>query len=163
MSEVMPCSGESMVEEGRKGQQRLLAAFVAMGSVVWILLFVSGLRAYPGSAAVYMLFSLVFLALLLSAFYRQQTYVYIFLAVLLWLGFWNKLAWSLVGAIHLPEPVGRFVPTAANWDEVLLVAIRTVPEPAGDRRFHLGSLHVYLPFVRRDTDGEFFHGQPVAR
>jgi hypothetical protein len=122
MSEVMPYSGEPMVAEGRKGQQRLFAAFVAMGSVVWILLFVSGLRAYPGSAAVYILFSLVFLALLLSAFYRQQTYVYICLAVLLWLGFWNKLAWSLVGAIHLPEPVGRFVPTAANWDEVLLVA-----------------------------------------
>ncbi|MFM2074257.1 MAG: hypothetical protein RJB34_562 [Pseudomonadota bacterium] len=111
-----------MYAEGGKGQQRLLAAFVAMGALVWMLLFVSSLRAYPGSAAVYIFFSLVFLALLLSAFYRQQTYVYIFLAVLLWLGFWSKLAWSLVGAIHLPEPVGRFVPIATNWDEVLLVA-----------------------------------------
>jgi hypothetical protein len=112
-----------MFAKGSNWQQILFGAFVAVVALVWMLLLVSGLRAYPGSAAVYILFSVVFLVLLLSAFYRQQTYVYIFLAVLLWLGFWNKLAWSLVGAIHLPEPVGRFVPTAANWDVVLLVAI----------------------------------------
>ena len=118
----MPGSDESMFAQAGKFQQWLLAAFCGIGAAVWMFLFVVGLRAYPGSAGVYVSFSMVFLALLLSAFYRQRTYVYIFLAVLLWLGFWNKLAWNLAGAIHLPEPVGRFVPKAANWDEVLLVA-----------------------------------------
>lgn len=121
-SAITPPSDESMQSEGDQRKPWFLAAFGALGAVVWILLFVGSLYAYPGSAAVYILFSVVFLGLLLSTIYRQRTYVYVFLAVLLWLGFWNKLAWNLAGAIHLPEPVGRFVPMVANWDEVLLVA-----------------------------------------
>lgn len=115
-------TSKPMSAEGGKGNQWLLAAFGAIGAVFWLLLFVGGLHAYPGSAAVYILFSLVSFLLLLSTLYRQRTHVDIFLGVLLWLGFWNKLFWHLAGVIHLLEPVGRFVSTVANWDEVLLVA-----------------------------------------
>lgn len=40
-------------------------------------------------------FFAVFLALLLSAFHCQRTYVYMFLAALPLLGFWHKFALSL--------------------------------------------------------------------
>lgn len=96
----------------------LVVSFV----LLWLALFVIGMRAYHGSAVVYAGFSVVFLALLASAIYRQRTYVYSFLAIFLWLGFWNKLSWKLAGFIGLPEPTGQFVETADNWDEVLLVA-----------------------------------------
>lgn len=115
-------SDESMFTKGGKLQHWLLTAICGIGAAIWLFLFVGGLRAYPGSVGVYVLFSVVYLVLLLSALCRQRSYVYIFLVVLLWLGFWNKLAWYFAGAIHLPEPIGRFVPNAANWDEVLFVA-----------------------------------------
>lgn len=90
--------------------------------LAWLVLFVIGMNAYEGSASVYAVFSAVFLALLVSAIYRESTYVYSFLAVVLWLGFWNKLSWKLAGFIGLPEPTGQFIETADNWDRVLLVA-----------------------------------------
>lgn len=90
----------------------------------WLALFGAGLTDYSGSKVLYVVFSLSFLALLLSAFHRQLSYGYLFLVLFLWLGFWFKLTSNLLltGYVSLGEPVGAFDGSPAAWDTVLSVA-----------------------------------------
>lgn len=80
------------------------------------------LGCYPGSTVAYLLFSAVFLVMLVSAFYWQRTYGYTFLIVMLWLGFWLKTTWHVVMGTGFPEPTGQFAGVPEEWDRALIVA-----------------------------------------
>ena len=88
----------------------------------WFALFISGVSHYTGSWLTYTTFSVVFLAMLASGFYRQVSYGYLFLVVMLWLGFWLKLTVHLLVRYPFGEPIGFFDGTPAAWDQVLLVS-----------------------------------------
>lgn len=88
----------------------------------WFALFIGGASHYSGSWLIYTMFSIVFLAMLISGLYRQISYGYFFLTVMLWLGFWFKFTVHLLGNYPFGESVGSFVSTPAAWDEVLRVA-----------------------------------------
>jgi len=89
----------------------------------WIALFIGGVIHYAGSCLIYTMFSVVFLTMLISGFYRKASYGYLFLVVFLWLGFWLKLTVHAIFNYSFGEPFGSFNGTAAAWDEVLWVAI----------------------------------------
>jgi hypothetical protein len=90
--------------------------------IAWASLFITGLRAYPGSSLYYIVFSVIYLALVCSAFYRQLTYGYLFLAVFLWLGLWLKPTMHQIFTYPYGEPIGKFDHTPEAWDEVLILA-----------------------------------------
>ncbi|MDO8771341.1 MAG: hypothetical protein Q7K57_22085 [Burkholderiaceae bacterium] len=89
---------------------------------VWAILFISGLRQYPGSSGHYVVFSLAFLAMLASGIYKRTTYAYLFLVVFLWLGFWLKLTAHQIFVYPFGEPIGLFDNSPAAWDRVLVIA-----------------------------------------
>lgn len=89
---------------------------------VWIFLFIGGVSQYTGSWFHYTVFSFVFLAMLISGFYRQVSYGYLFLVVMLWLGFWLKLTVHLLIDYPFGEPIGFFDRAPFAWDNVLLVS-----------------------------------------
>lgn len=95
--------------------------WLLLAGTLWLFLFAAGVQSYEGSPSVYIAFSIVFLLLLLSAFHRQRTYVYTYLVIFLWLGYWLKVSYHLVFPYPFVEPVGRFSGSPAAWDEVLLV------------------------------------------
>jgi len=105
------------------GHNSLVIGIVLAGVLFWFPLFVGGLIGYSGSKLIYTLFSVVFLAMLASGFYRQVSYGYLFLVVFLWLGFWLKLTVHMIFDYPYGEPIGSFDGTAAAWDGVLRVAI----------------------------------------
>lgn len=90
--------------------------------ISWIFLFIGGIIHYHGSLVTYAVFSVVFFALMLSGFYRQMSYGYLFLVVMLWLGFWVKFTIFLLLKYPFEEPVGFFIGSPASWDEVLHIA-----------------------------------------
>lgn len=94
-------------------------------SLGWLALFAGGLVHYSGSWLIYTVFSLVFLILLISGFVRQDSYGYLFLVIMLWLGFWLKVSIHLIFPYPYVEPIGRFIGTPDRWDEVLVVASAT--------------------------------------
>lgn len=89
---------------------------------VWVALYVAGLMHYSGSWLIYTEFSAVFLLMLISGFYRQVSYGYLFLVVMLWLGFWLKLTTHMLFDYPFGEPIGYFNGTSERWDGVLWVA-----------------------------------------
>lgn len=103
-----------------KGSFASVVKWLLMGG--WLLLFIGGIAHYPGSYLAYAMFSMAFLAMLISGFYRQVSYGYLFLVVMLWLGFWFKLTIHLLLDYPFGEPIGFFAGTPPAWDEVLLVA-----------------------------------------
>lgn len=90
--------------------------------MVWLFLAVGGLSSYTGSSLTYILFSLVFLFLLVDGLCRQLSLGYGFLVVFLWLGFWLKLVVHLWLSYPYLEPVGYFDGSAEAWDTVLTVS-----------------------------------------
>ena len=101
-----------------------LFSCILLGFLAWLILFTAGLHFYVGATTVYVAFSLVFSALLVSGIYKRRSYGYLFLVLFLWLGFWFKLTanFLLFGSFPFGEPVGYFDSSPAAWDEVLLVA-----------------------------------------
>lgn len=88
----------------------------------WLVLFIGGMTNYTGSCFTYTIFSLVFLIMLISGFYRQISYGYLFLVVMLWLGFWLKITIHMLINHPFREPIGFFDGSPAAWDKVLLIA-----------------------------------------
>lgn len=86
-------------------------------------LLVAGLNNYQGSKLVYLLFSVMFWLLLISAFIKRTHYGYLFLTIALWLGFWVKITAHLILKYPYVEPIGHFESSADAWDTVLWVAI----------------------------------------
>lgn len=109
--------GEKLLNKFVK--QVLLLIIVAIGLVLLIL----GLNNYPGSKLIYLLFSAVFLLMLLTAVNKRTHYGYLFLVIALSLGFWVKITAHLILNYPYVEPIGQFDGSATAWDSVLWVAI----------------------------------------
>ena len=105
------------------GEYALIRNIALAGFLLWLVLFAGGLVEFSGSKPIYVLFSIVFLIMLVSGFYRRVSYSYLFLVIFLWLGFWLKLTVHTILGYHYIEPIGSFNGTAAAWNEVLWVAI----------------------------------------
>jgi hypothetical protein len=61
---------------GIKGRFASVVKWFLLGG--WFLLFIGGVAHYTGSALTYTMFSVVFLGMLISGFYRQVSYGYFF-------------------------------------------------------------------------------------
>lgn len=95
---------------------------VLTGILIWLAMFAGGLIAYPASKLMYTLFSVVFIVVLVSGFYRQVSYGYLFLVIFLWLGFWFKLAIHLIFDYPFVEPVGDFYGAGWPWHQATLIS-----------------------------------------
>lgn len=111
----------STLKEAHK-KKSLPKIFYFFSFFLWCILFFYGVLGYQGSPYVYTIFSFSYLALIISAFYIKVTYGYIFLAVMLWLGFWLKTTIHIIIMHPYIEPTGLFNFTASEWDNVLLLA-----------------------------------------
>lgn len=89
---------------------------------LWSLLTLGGALRHPGTAMVYLLFSCVFLLLLLSGFYRRTSYGYMFLAIFLWLGFWVKYTIHVIFDYPFIESVGNFYGSNHAWHRSTWIA-----------------------------------------
>ena len=78
------------------------SGFVAVG------LTLAGMGNFPGSKLIYFPFSFSYWSMLTTAFNRHSHFGYVFLAVMLWLGFWVKLTAHLILDYPYAEPVGNF-------------------------------------------------------
>ena len=55
-------------------------------SIFWFILFLTGLFSYAGSKLVFIVFSIVYLTMLLSGVYKQKGYGYLFLVIFFMVG-----------------------------------------------------------------------------
>jgi hypothetical protein len=85
-------------------------------------LFVGGCVYYKGTLSIYIIFTIIYNAMLLSGFVGHKSYGYLFLVVMLWLGFWLKLTVHLIIGYGFVESIGSFMGGSDNWDQVLWVA-----------------------------------------
>jgi len=92
-------------------------------TTIWAVIFLGGLSSYNESKALYSLFSIVYLLLLISGVFRVTSYSYFFLAIFLWLGVWLKLTVHLILQYPYAEAVGRFYTSNTSMDDVLIVSI----------------------------------------
>ena len=97
--------------------------FIYMVLSLGALFFAGGLITYPGSAATYAVFTLIFMLTLASSFYGKFSYSYFFLVIFIWLGFWLKLTVHSIFDYTYVEPTGIFDGSSSSWDEVLWVAV----------------------------------------
>jgi len=89
---------------------------------MWAVAFVLGLVNYSGASINYIVFSLVFLALLISGIKQILSYGYMYVTIFLWLGFWLKMTVHFIFKYPFVEAVGIFHGTPAEWDGVLFIA-----------------------------------------
>jgi hypothetical protein len=99
------------------------SAFFLIAGLAGAGLILAGMSSYPGSKLTYLMFCVTFWLMLLTSFNKRTHYGYLFLVVMLWLGFWGKITAHLILDYPYVEPVGQFDGSAAAWDEVLWVAI----------------------------------------
>ena len=93
-------------------------------ALIFILcIFISTYICWPGSKNKYLIFSISFSLLLYFSLKRRPSVGYVFLAVVLWIGFWLKLSIHILDP-KLPwmEPTGLFDFSNQAWDEVALVS-----------------------------------------
>ena len=101
----------------------LKSTYFKIGAILaWLFLAVGGLLLYTGSSLIYILFSAVFLCLLVDGLFRRISLAYTFLIIFLWLGFWLKLVVHLCLDYQYLEPIGYFNNTPEEWDSVLTVS-----------------------------------------
>ena len=93
-----------------------------LGAVVLLGIFFVSAQEYKGGVLIYTVFSISFLSLLISAFYNNTSYAYLFLAIFLWMGFWAKLSAHLIIGYGYVEPTGGFNWSADAWDQVLWIS-----------------------------------------
>lgn len=92
---------------------------------------------YAGSAFVFAFFNVCFILLAGLIFPKPRVYVYIFLAGLLFLGFWLKVVVQTVWSPGFVEPTGDFSGTPHEWDAALLAASWGALGAAAPRFVHL--------------------------
>ena len=90
--------------------------------LICFFLFSLGTYDYQGSKLYYIVFSVIYFMLLLSAIKQVNSYSYLFLGIFLWLGFWLKFTVHTVLSYQYREAVGQFVQTPQALDELLLVS-----------------------------------------
>ena len=96
--------------------------FIYIFFFMWAVAFVLGLVNYSGASINYIVFSLVFLALLISGIKQILSYGYMYVTIFLWLGFWLKMTVHFIFKYPFVEAVGIFHGTPAEWDGVLFIA-----------------------------------------
>src|SRR5438132_526872 len=77
---------------------------------------------YPGQGQIYVLFTIVSLALLYCGFRNNAIFFDTFIGIFFWLGFWLKLTFGVAfmdGQLH--DPIGNFDGSGAAFDRALLV------------------------------------------
>lgn len=95
---------------------------IVVSLIFWAVL--TGLSAtkYPASGLVYLIFSTIFLLLLISGFFQRGSYSYFFLVLFLWLGFWFKFSIHLLVDYPFVEPVGDFYGAGYPWYRATWIA-----------------------------------------
>jgi hypothetical protein len=94
-------------------------------AVVYALLLVAislAFLRYEGTTGFFLLFNVSYLLLVLMAVPRPRSYVYTFLSLFVFLGFWLKFTLHTIIGYDYQDAVGAFDGSAAAWDLVLLVA-----------------------------------------
>lgn len=78
---------------------------------------------WPGSTATYVIFTIVYAALLIVGITQTMSTGYILFAIVLWIGYWLKLSLHLgEEVVTWIEPIGRFSSTVSAWDDVAIVS-----------------------------------------
>ncbi len=88
------------------------------GLIFWVILFILGIFIYPGTKIVYTAFSIAFGLMIISGFYKQISYSYLFMVVFLWLGFWLKFTVHLIFNYPFVEAIGNFYGHGLSWNIV---------------------------------------------
>lgn len=96
---------------------------IGLLAVITVAFFVGGISQWRGDPTIYAIFSLTFLALLISGITHYLNVGYFLLASILWTGYWLKMTLHLLepGSVWV-EPTGEFDFSATAWNEVALVA-----------------------------------------
>lgn len=108
---------------GFYAMERFNQVFLLGFILIWIAVFSTGVAYYEGSVVAYTVFSFVFLGVFLSGIVFQVSYGYLFMVMILWLGFWLKVTVHLFFNYPYGEPYGAFQINSLNaWDELLWLA-----------------------------------------
>lgn len=104
-------------------RKQISLSLIAIALLTIATLFIAAAIAWPGSAYTYLIFSAIFALLLYFAFKRRASAGYVFLVVVLWIGFWLKLSLHILEpTLQWMEPTGLFNFSKAAWDEVAIVS-----------------------------------------
>lgn len=95
---------------------------VSLLSLFFLFLFCWALFLYEGSKFQYLLFTISFFLLVISAIRNMDSYSYLFLAVFLWLGFWLKFTVHTIFKYAYNESTGFFIQTSDSIDNILIIA-----------------------------------------
>lgn len=90
--------------------------------IIVAILFVATAIKWPGSFPTYVLLSLAFNWLLFDALKKQHSAGYVFLALVMWIGFWLKFSVNTVFSTVWMEPIGNFDFSVEQVDTVSIVA-----------------------------------------
>lgn len=101
------------------------------------------------NAFAYFIFTASFNLLLVSAFYKNQSYFYTFISVMFWLGFWLKFNVHFFFNYDFVEPVGYFIESSGAWNEVFLLS------SAGAISLFLSKMVFNRIFINADLNIEF--------
>jgi len=102
--------------------KQLNSFLVLLGMTIFAIVDYNAFQNYKGGLLTYSTFSISFLLLLISAFYRNNSDAYLFLVIFLWMGFWAKLSVHLIVGYDYVEPTGSFNWSADAWDQVLWIS-----------------------------------------
>lgn len=96
-------------------QTKMPKALLTTALLIWSSLTLSASAATPSSTWAYLLFSIIFLGLLVSGIRQRKSYGYFFLTLFLWMGFWLKYTAHILLDYAFLEPVGNFYGAGYGW------------------------------------------------
>ncbi|MDO9132640.1 hypothetical protein [Hydrogenophaga sp.] len=91
-------------------------------SILVAAIFIATSLKWPGSFASYALLSLAFNWLFFDAILKQHSAGYLFLAAVMWIGFWLKFSVNTIFSTVWMEPIGTFDFSVQQVDHVAVVA-----------------------------------------
>jgi len=91
------------------------AAFIWLTVLLWGLLTLLAGMSTPSSLLAYLVFSVIFLGLLVTGIAQRESYGYFFLSLFIWLGFWFKYTLHILIDYPFVEPVGNFFGAGFGW------------------------------------------------
>lgn len=92
-----------------------LAALIWLTILLWGFLTLLASLSTPSSPFAYLVFSAVFLGLVVTGTFQRKSYGYFFLSLFLWLGFWLKYTLHILLNYPFVEPVGNFYGAGYGW------------------------------------------------
>ncbi len=98
------------------------ASMTYFGGGFLAIVFVATLIKWPGSFPSYVLLSLAFNWLLFDALKKKYSAGYVFLALVMWIGFWLKFSMHAVFSTVWMEPIGNFDFSVEQVNTVSIVA-----------------------------------------